>query len=520
LYMVFYKNMNARDICRWISGWCLILPWLFVLSTVIFASNEEGNFKIVVFESPACPHCQEMIGEYFPELLEKYRFLQIVYYDIDQPKNYELFLEMEAQITTEEERPDVFDLPVVIFGEEIMYGPEQIKARLENLILQASSKTYTDKEEEKVPDKTRVTSEKTVHLAYFFEPGCRECNIFEYGLSYLKNKYPTLEVEYFNLGERKNQVLEEAIGELYGVPPEKRHLSPAVFIGEYYFVREISVRKLEEIIKGYLSTGSPKTWINIQEKLEKIEKGEKAQTYLEKLKIPAVATAGLIDGVNPCAFSVVIFLITYLSYLNKERKEILQVGVSFVVAVFTSYFLIGLGLFEFLHRATFFPFLRKGIFIAGVSFTSLLGVLSLFDYFKIRKGNPEDMSLKIPSRWRKMVNTFIGRKMRGKEFLIPIALGIGFLVSSVEFVCTGQIYLPTLVFLSGISSFRKAILFPLFVYNLFFIIPLLGIFLAVYLGISSGLLSRVIYQNFPRAKILTSALFFALATILFYLMGW
>ena len=421
MYMVFYKNMNARDICRWISGWCLILPWLFVLSTVIFASNEEGNFKIVVFGSPACPHCQEMIGEYFPELLEKYRFLQIVYYDIDQPKNYELFLEMEAQITTEEERPDVFDLPVVIFGEEIMYGPEQIKARLENLILQASSKPGTDK---------------------------------------------------------------------------------------------------EEVIRGYLSTGSPKTWINIQEKPETIEKREKAKTFLEKLKIPAVATAGLIDGFNPCAFSVVIFLITYLSYLNRERKEILQVGVSFVVAVFTSYFLIGLGLFEFLHRATFFPFLRKGIFIAGVSFTSLLGVLSLFDYFKIRKGNPEDMSLKIPSRWRKMVNTFIGRKMRGKEFLIPIALGIGFLVSSVEFVCTGQIYLPTLVFLSGISSFRKAILFPLFVYNLFFIIPLLGIFLAVYLGISSGLLSRVIYQNFPRAKILTSALFFALATILFYLMGW
>lgn len=515
--------MDMKIRCRKIFQWGLIWFFLLTLPVITFASDETDKLRIIVFESPTCPHCQKMKKEYFPELLKKYNFLQIVFYDVNYPENYELFLEMEAQITTEEERPDEFDLPVVIFGEKIMYGEEQIRAHLEDLIVQASSEKNsqknTDEGTEKVPDKTQVIPEKIVYLAYFFEPGCRKCNIFEYGLSYLKNKYPALKVEYFNLGERKNRLLQEAIGELYSVPLEKRHLSPAVFIGEYYFMREISVRKLEEVIKGYLPTGSPKTWVDIQEELEKIEKGEKARTYLEKLKIPAVATAGLIDGVNPCAFSVVIFLITYLSYLNKKRQEVLQVGISFVVAVFISYFLIGLGLFEFLQRATFFPSLRKGIFIAGISFTALLGVLSLFDYFKIRKGNPEDMSLKIPSRWRKMINTFIGRKIRGKEFLIPIALGIGFLVSSVEFICTGQIYLPTLVFLSGVSSVRRAILFPLFVYNLFFIIPLLGIFLAVYLGMSSGLLSRIIFKNFPRTKLLTSAFFFALAIILFFLMG-
>ena len=154
----------------------------------------------------------------------------------------------------------------------------------------------------------------------------------------------------------------------------------------------------------------------------------------------------------------------------------------------------------------------------GITFTALLGVLSLGDYFRIRGSNPENMVLKIPTRLRKKVNTFIGRKIRDARFLIPISLGIGFLVSLVEFVCTGQIYLPTLLFLSGISTVRSQVLLPLAIYNLCFILPLAGVFLAVYMGVASGLIARMLSRNFPLAKVLTSMLFFGLSALLFLLM--
>jgi len=60
----------------------------------------------------------------------------------------------------------------------------------------------------------------------------------------------------------------------------------------------------------------------------------------------AVAGAGLVDGVNPCAFTTIIFLLSVLTLLGKTRKEMFAVGVGFTLAVFLAYLLLGLGVFK------------------------------------------------------------------------------------------------------------------------------------------------------------------------------
>jgi len=497
----------------------LILILILALPFFSFGSEkEEISLEIIVFESSSCEHCQQLKKEYFNRLLKEYGFLHITYYDLKYPENYQLLLDIQSEVSPEKSSQVINELPLVVVGEEILAGEAEIKARLDQVIGRSINRQNSNIYSQSRSVEKGTSPGKVINLAYFYEPGCRECRAVEYALSYLKSKYPYLEVEYFNLAEGKNRLIQEALGEICNLPLEKRHLTPAIYVGREYVIKDIDIKYLEEVIEGYRDTGSEKIWLEAEKNILRIEERAAVQGYLEKLKVPAVVAAGLIDGVNPCAFSIVIFLITYLGYLNRGKEEIFQMGVLFIMAVFVSYFLIGIGLLEFLRRASFFPSIRRIIFLVGVAFTALLGALSLGDYFRIKRSNPESMLLKVPSRWRRAINTFIGRKVRERRFLIPLSLGIGFLASSVEFICTGQIYLPTLIFLSGISRMRRAVVLPLLLYNFSFVIPLIGVFLAVYLGVSSGIIARITMQNSSLSKVLTSVLFFSLSGILFFLM--
>jgi len=57
-----------------------------------------------------------------------------------------------------------------------------------------------------------------------------------------------------------------------------------------------------------------------------------------------------------------------------------------------------------------------------------------------------------------------------------MAAATGFLVSVLELACTGQIYLPTLIFISHVPELRANALIYLLVYNFMFVIPLIVVF--------------------------------------------
>lgn len=77
------------------------------------------------------------------------------------------------------------------------------------------------------------------------------------------------------------------------------------------------------------------------------------------LTIPTVLGAGVLDGLNPCAFALLVLFATYtLTMVNSvtadgsptllARQRLLSAGSLYVGAVWITYFLIGLGLFSFL----------------------------------------------------------------------------------------------------------------------------------------------------------------------------
>ena len=99
-------------------------------------------------------------------------------------------------------------------------------------------------------------------------------------------------------------------------------------------------------------------------------------------------------------------------------------------------------------------------------------------------------------------------KLRG--FVISAFLS-ALVVSFLEFSCTGQVYIPTIFFVSGISSLRLKALWFLILYNFAFIVPLIVLFLLFVIGLSSERLYSFMRRRSFILKIATAVIFLALA---------
>ena len=109
----------------------------------------------------------------------------------------------------------------------------------------------------------------------------------------------------------------------------------------------------------------------------------------------------------------------------------------------------------------------------------------------------------------------MGRKAKLRSHLAA-AFAIGFVVSLFEFPCTGQIYLPTIVFVSQIPGLKTNPLSYLVLYNLMFIVPLAVILGFAYWGTSTGQFVQVLEKHAGLVKIVTALFFFGLAGYLIY----
>jgi hypothetical protein len=239
----------------------------------------------------------------------------------------------------------------------------------------------------------------------------------------------------------------------------------------------------------------------------------------------AVAGAGLVDGINPCAFTVIIFFLSFLSLQGYRRRHIAVVGAGFILAVLVTYILIGLGIFNFFYRLErFYSFARA--FNIGIGFLSIifgfLAVYDLFLFFSTR--STERFSLQLPKAVKDRIHFIIGRYYRRDKRADPSSRGVGglclasfvtgFLVCLLEAVCTGQMYVPTITFIIKGTPQRLLGLWYLALYNLMFVLPLVFILLLALAGVSSISVGNFFRKHIAAVKVLMAVFFFALGIYL------
>ncbi len=198
---------------------------------------------------------------------------------------------------------------------------------------------------------------------------------------------------------------------------------------------------------------------------------EAMQMYLPKITLPTVIAAAAVDGINPCAFTVLLLFITAMlttmqsgeQALPAVRARLLGLGGIYIAAVFLTYLALGVGLLKTLDFFT-----REHLPARfGALGAILFGLWMLKDFFLPDVG----WKLQAPSQ----VGT-MARQMAKRATIPALILG-GFLIGLCTVPCSGAVYLGVLSLLALQPSALMGYGF-LVLYNFIFVLPLVIILIA------------------------------------------
>jgi len=344
----------------------------------------------------------------------------------------------------------------------------------------------------KVNAQNNANSQNDVHLHMFYGQGCPHCGSLKLFLNNMANKYPSLKIyEHEIYQNNEERELFERMSKDFNVPIEG---VPTVFVDDRVIVgfsNAIAV-SIENQIKRCLeiSCNNPEFKQATPETTQLV--GESSPSFdpekkevIQKLTIPVVIFAATVDAINPCAFAVLIILMTAaLSIANKNRA--LKFGLAFTASIYISYFLMGLGLFSALQASG----LSHTFYIIVTVLAIIVGLLNVKDYFWYGKG----FLMEIPLSWRPTMKKILNSATTPCGAFIA-----GLLVSLFELPCTGGPYIVILGLLAkGVT--RSAGIFYLLLYNLVFVSPLIILSLIIYKGLSTTSRLEAIRQK--RIKLL------------------
>jgi len=347
-----------------------------------------------------------------------------------------------------------------------------------------------------------------IEIDFFGVSTCQECLEAEMMIDSLKYEIDEeVVLNKFMLSEAKNQELKLKYAKVYGVSESEFDLYPMIFIGKDAFTpSNTTPDSLLESMINYSQEERDK-------KLEEIEAldedvSQRITERYDQFSIFVVLGAGLIDGINPCAFVVLIFLVSYLYYVGRGRNEILVAGFFFAIGIFAAYLAMGTGLLGAVGYIESISRVFQLVFYPAMAvFTGVLAILSVVDFYRMRYKNKKAI-LELSPGLKKKTHEIIRKNARAKTIWIA-SLVAGILVSFVEFMCTGQVYLPTIVYIINSSGVSGRALGFLMIYNLGFTVPIIAITLIAYFSSSTKKIQEFMTSTQAAAKIklLMGALF-------------
>jgi len=344
----------------------------------------------------------------------------------------------------------------------------------------------------------------TVHLAFFTRPGCASCRDAKVLLERVIAQLPELhvQVEEYDLdGSRQAAALNKILCQATGVAERDFLLAPSIFsVDAARIGGDITEDTLRSFIQSSRGLPSP------DEVFGPAVSRVSVLSEYESLKPLVVVSAGLIDGINPCAFAVIIFFVSYLTYIGKSKREVFATGVVFTLAVFVTYFAIGLGLERAISLGEAWSTRFATILHLVVAAMALVAaVLSFRDGVLCLKGRQREMTLSLPDSLKSKIRLTIAKRARLGLTVAATAI-LGMLVAFFEFPCTGQIYVPIVTMLQEPDYFWGPVAW-LFLYNMCFIAPLVVILIALLFGLTSEKLTALFRQHMAKAKFAMGALF-------------
>ena len=254
-------------------------------------------------------------------------------------------------------------------------------------------------------------------------------------------------------------------------------------------------------VKEY-TIGTPITeylsWFN--ENKDELKTPDNLKTGLNPKKfLPLLLITGLFDGLNPCAFAVLLFFIAFLYTIHRTKTHILKVGTIYILMIYLAYLGIGVGLLKaFMMIGVHHPMGKIASWLVIV-----LGLINIKDYFWYGKW----FTLSTPKVSREFINRWI------QKATIPATIVVGFLVGLCTFPCSGGPYVAILGLLAAKTTYFVGMMY-LLIYNVMFVLPLVVILLFFSNRRVIGKVSRWEAEEKKPIKLIMGLLMIALGVII------
>ncbi len=339
---------------------------------------------------------------------------------------------------------------------------------------------------------------------------------------------------YDYVNTKENRLNLNKINEEFGVPPKLQgHFT--IFIGKKivleghvpheiidYLLKEENQDKFDRIVvyqdemedaksykawafKGEIKEypiGTPITeYLNwFDENRDKLMTPDNLKTGLNpKTFFPLLLITGLFDGINPCAFAVLLFFIAFLYTIHRTKTHILKVGIIYIAMIYLAYLGIGIGILK--------AFMMIGVHHLMGKIASwlviVLGLINIKDYFWYGKW----ITLSMPKVSKEFISKWVHKAT------IPATIVTGFLVGLCTFPCSGGPYVAILGLLAAKTTYFTGLLY-LLVYNVMFVLPLVIILMFFSNRRVIGKISRWEAEEKRHIKLIMGLLMIALGVII------
>lgn len=183
---------------------------------------------------------------------------------------------------------------------------------------------------------TAYASNTNCQVIYFYSTTCSECS----ETSSFFEQYEGSEkiaVEKMNVYEADNIDLLAAYCELYDVVEDEANNVPIVFIGDSYLFGSKNIKE------NFSSLLQKENYENAKS-VEEVKKSSAYGNNESKADLFKLCTSALVNSLNPCSFSMMLFLL--LTLTSRKSKNIFRIGMAFCIGKIITFIAIGTILFR------------------------------------------------------------------------------------------------------------------------------------------------------------------------------
>ncbi|MBU3942053.1 MAG: thioredoxin family protein [Nanoarchaeota archaeon] len=333
---------------------------------------------------------------------------------------------------------------------------------------------------------SKISQEEGFSVIFFYLPTCPHCSEQKPIFNELKEEMKDINFYSYDASSREGSVLFYKLAAESGFDTSKLAV-PTIFVQEHPLVGVHSKEQIKQTIQEcqeecIADLNHNVSSQEVKSSFKDFELPFIGRTDLTSFSIPALAVVlGLIDGFNPCAMWVLVYLIGLLIGI-KDRKKVWIIVGSFILSSGILYFLF---MTTWINLFLLIGYIRTLTILIGLVALGG-GVIHLKEYFTTKGSlacevGGEQSHEKTMTKIQKIISQPIS------VAIIFSIIGLAFVVNSVEFVCSSAIpaVFTQILALSGLSTFQHYAYIGL--YTLFFMLDDLIIFSLAAFAISSSL---------------------------------